>query len=79
MPCFWMPLACFLLDFGLEIDVLYRFGPLLLGKSPRNGILAKDYMWLDEDLRLKATYVQFHVGLNYMTLRHLSKATIPLR
>lgn len=33
-------------------------------------------MWLDEDLRLKATYVQFYVGLNYMTLRLLEKSCL---
>ena len=34
----------------------------------RSGILAKDYMWLTESFELKATYIQFMVGLNYMLL-----------
>ena len=36
--------------------------------SLRSGILAKDYMWLTESFELKATYIQFMVGLNYMLL-----------
>ena len=36
--------------------------------SLRSGIVAKDYMWLTESFELKATYIQFMVGLNYMLL-----------
>ena len=43
------------------------FAQFVDGRVLPSGILAKDYMWLTESFELKATYIQFMVGLNYMT------------
>lgn len=43
------------------------FSKFVDGRVLPSGILVKDYMWLAENFELKATYVQFTVGLNYMT------------
>lgn len=43
------------------------FSKFVDGRVLPSGILVKDYMWLADSFELKATYVQFTVGLNYMT------------
>lgn len=37
------------------------------GRVMPSGVVAKDFMWLDNDGSLKATYARFHVNINYQS------------
>jgi len=37
------------------------------GRVMPSGVVAKDFMWLDTDGSLKATYARFHVNINYQS------------